>query len=278
MLKDITIGQFFPGNSLLHRLDPRMKIVLTILYIVLLFVSKNIISFLAVTLFSFVLIAISKISPKLIFKSLKPLLFIIVFTTVLNIFYVKGTPIFSPIDIFGWQFTITYEGLLTAAVMVLRITLLITTTSLLTYTTSPIALTDGIERLLSPLNAIKVPVHEFSMMMTIALRFIPTLIEETEKIMSAQKSRGSNFSEGGLVRRAKALIPILVPLFVSAFRRAEELATAMECRCYTGGKGRTRLKQYSLKSRDYLSLLTVIVLFGVIIALNILLNGFIFSL
>ncbi|MBR2327808.1 MAG: energy-coupling factor transporter transmembrane protein EcfT [Clostridia bacterium] len=277
MLKDITIGQFFPGDSLLHRLDPRMKIVLTVLYIVLLFVAKSIVSFAAVTVFSLILVFLSKISPKLILKSLKPLLFIIVFTTVLNIFYVKGTPIFEPIDILGWQFTITYEGLLTAVVMVLRITLLITTTSLLTYTTSPIALTDGIERLLSPLNAVKVPVHEFSMMMTIALRFIPTLIEETEKIMAAQKSRGSTFSEGGLIKRAKALIPILVPLFVSAFRRAEELATAMECRCYAGGKGRTRLKQYKLCARDYISLLTVIAVFAATIAINILLQGIVFA-
>ncbi len=278
MLKDITIGQFFPGNSFIHKMDPKAKIILTVLYMVILFTAKNILTFAAVIIFSGILVAISKISPKLILKGLKPIIFIIVFTTVLNIFYVKGTPIFPNAEIFGLKITISWEGVITAVLMALRIVILIVTTSLLTYTTSPIALTDGIERLLNPLKAIKVPVHEFSMMMTISLRFIPTLIDETSKIIAAQKSRGSSLEDGGIIKRAKAMIPILVPLFVSAFRRAEELATAMECRCYAGGEGRTRLKQYKMHKRDYISLIILTLLFAAVITSNILLGDFIFSL
>lgn len=279
MLRDITIGQFYPGNSVIHKLDPRVKIVLTIAYIVMLFLAKSIFAFGLILLFSAFLIIVSRISPRLIFKGLKPLIVIIVITTILNIFYVKGTQVFPPISVFGWfDITITYEGIATAALMVIRITLLITTTSLLTYTTSPIELTDGIERLLSPLKVIKVPVHEFSMMMTIALRFIPTLIDETDKIIAAQKSRGSSFDEGGLIKRARALIPVLVPLFVSAFRRAEELATAMECRCYVGGKGRTRMKSYKMAFRDYASLAVMAALIAGVVLINVFLGSFIFSL
>lgn len=249
MLKDITLGQFFPGNSLLHRLDPRSKLICVVAFVVCLFISSSFWGYGLCLLFLAWCIKISRISPKMILKSLRPLMIILIFTGLLNMLYTPGEPIFS-----FWIFNVTKEGIYNAAFMVFRIILLIASTSMLTYTTSPIALTDGLERLLSPLKKIHVPVHEFSMMMTIALRFIPTLIEETDKIMSAQKARGADFETGSLVRRAKALVPILVPLFVSAFRRADELATAMECRLYHGGEGRTRLNTLKMVSLDYLSL------------------------
>lgn len=267
MLKDITIGQYFPGKSLLHRLDPRVKIVLTVIFITVLFLANTVISYLIMLFFVLFMIAISNIPFKLIFKSVKPLFFIILFTTLINIFYIQGDPLVSFIFI-KWTLVISKQGLFNAIFMVVRIVLLIIGTSLLTYTTSPILLTDGIERLLSPLKVVKVPVHEFAMMMTIALRFIPTLIEETDKIISAQKARGADFESGGLIKRAKALIPILVPLFVSAFRRAEDLAIAMECRCYRGGEGRTRLKQYFMIFLDYASIVVLIILFTAVIFLN----------
>lgn len=248
MLRDVTLGQFFPGNSLIHRLDPRTKLICVVLYIVALFQAKGWISYAAVCAAAGICMAVSRISPKNIFKGLKPMLFIIALTAVLNIFYTQGTPVLP-----GW--IITWEGIEKAFQMMLRIVLLITGTFLLTYTTSPIALTDGLELLLNPLKKIKVPVHEMTIMMSMALRFIPTLIEETDKIMSAQKARGADFETGKLIDRAKALIPILVPLFVSAFRRADELAVAMESRCYHGGEGRTRMKQLRLVLRDYLALL-----------------------
>ena len=245
MLKDITMGQYFPGSSLIHKLDPRTKLIFVVLYIVLLFTAKWFVSYALVLLFLVWVIATAKISLKVILKSLKPLLFIIILTGVLNLFYTQGTPVLK-----FWIITITKEGILAAIFMVLRIGMLIAGTFMLTYTTSPIALTDGLESLLSPLKKVHVPVHELAMMMCIALRFIPTLIEETDKIMSAQKARGADFETGNLVRRAKALIPILVPLFISAFRRADELAVAMECRCYHGGEGRTRLRQLVFAARD----------------------------
>ena len=236
MLKDITIGQYFPGKSVLHRLDPRMKILLTVGYIVMLFTVSNPLGLCVGILFLIFAYAISGIPPRMITKSLKPVIPIIIFTTVLNMFFVKGDPLFD-----WWIFHISRQGLLTAVVMTIRIICLIAGTSLLTYTTSPITLTDGLERLMKPLKKVHFPVHELSMMMTIALRFIPTLIEETDKIMSAQKARGADLESGGIMQRARALVPILIPLFVSAFRRADELALAMECRCYRGDVGRTRM-------------------------------------
>ena len=249
MLKDITLGQYFPGNSLAHRLDPRTKLILTVLYIVILFCAKGFVSYGVVALLLLTGVKVSGVAPRALVRGLKPILFIICFTAVLNLFYTPGEALAS-----FWIFTITKEGLVTAFFMVLRITMLIMGTFLLTYTTSPIALTDGLETLLGPLKRVKVPVHELSMMMSIALRFIPTLIEETDKIMSAQKARGADFESGNLLQRARALVPILVPLFISAFRRADELAVAMECRCYHGGEGRTKLHVLHYQHRDYLVL------------------------
>ena len=236
MLKDITLGQYFPGDSLAHRLDPRSKLILTVLYIVMLFSAKWFVSYGLVAALLLISVKVSGVAPKALVRGLKPILFIICFTAVLNLFYTPGEELVS-----FWIFQITKEGILTAFFMVLRITMLIMGTFLLTYTTSPIMLTDGLETLLGPLKKIRVPVHELAMIMSIALRFIPTLIEETDKIMSAQKARGADFESGNIFQRAKALVPILVPLFISAFRRADELAVAMECRCYHGGEGRTKL-------------------------------------
>lgn len=238
MLKDITLGQYFPGNSFIHRLDPRTKLVVLVVYIVALFLAVNWVSYALMAAFLFTCIKISTIPTKSFIRGMKPLIMILVFTGVLNLFFTsEGTVL---VDF--WIITITTGGVERAVFMVLRILLLISGTFLLTYTTSPISLTDGLEALMNPLKKIKVPVHELSMMMCIALRFIPTLIEETDKIMSAQKARGADFESGTLMEKAKALIPILVPLFISAFRRADELATAMECRCYQGGEGRTKMK------------------------------------
>ena len=247
MLKDITLGQYFPGNSVIHRLDPRTKLLMLVVYVVALFLANNWVSYLLVLGFLITVIAVSSIPLKSITRGLKPVMVIVVFTGVLNLFFTPGTTeIFT---IFG--FTLTWEAVQRAFFMVLRIMMLITGTFLLTYTTSPISLTDGLEALLSPLKRIKFPVHELSMMMCIALRFIPTLIEETDKIMSAQKARGADFESGSIMDRAKALVPILVPLFISAFRRADELATAMECRCYQGGEGRTKMKQLHYTQNDF---------------------------
>ena len=248
MLKDITLGQYFPGNTVAHRLDPRTKLLLVIVYIVGLFNAESWWSYALVIVVTGLCMYVSKIRPSAAFKGLKPVIFIIVLTALLNIFYTGGTPIIE-----GW--IITWEGIAKAVMMSVRIILLIVGTFLLTYTTSPIALTDGLEILLNPLKKIKVPVHEMSMMMSMALRFIPTLIEETDKIMSAQKARGADFETGNLMQRAKALLPILVPLFVSSFRRADELAVAMESRCYHGGEGRTRMKTLKMQGIDFAALL-----------------------
>ena len=237
-----------PGDTVAHRLDPRTKLLLVIIYIVGLFNANGWASYAFVILITALSMAISKIKPKSALKGLKPLVIIIILTAVLNIFYTGGTPIIE-----GW--IITWEGIARAVMMSLRIILLIVGTFMLTYTTSPIALTDGLEIMLNPLKKIKIPVHEMSMMMSMALRFIPTLIEETDKIMSAQKARGADFDSGNLFQRAKALLPILVPLFVSAFRRADELAVAMESRCYHGGEGRTRMKQLRMQGIDAWALL-----------------------
>ena len=249
MLKDVTLGQFFPGDTVVHKLDARTKLILVIVYIIALFQAVGWVSYLAVTAVTALCMLLSHIAPRHIFKGLKPMLFIIVLTALLNIFYTDGTPIIP-----GW--IITWEGIGRAVQMVLRIVLLITGTFLLTYTTSPIALTDGLEKLMNPLKKLKVPVHEITMMMSMALRFIPTLIEETDKIMSAQKARGADFETGSLVDRAKALLPVMVPLFVSAFRRADELAVAMESRCYHGGEGRTRMKILKFAPRDFVALVS----------------------
>ena len=238
MLKDITLGQYFPGNSCVHRLDPRTKLLLLIVYIIALFVAVSWISYAVMLVFLIGTIWVSKIPPKSILRGMKPLVMILIFTGVLNVFFTAGETVLVSF----WGISITEEGIVRAVFMMVRILMLISGTFLLTYTTSPIALTDGLEALLSPLKKLRLPVHELSMMMCIALRFIPTLIEETDKIMSAQKARGADFESGKLMQRVRALIPILVPLFISAFRRADELATAMECRCYQGGEGRTKMK------------------------------------
>ena len=261
MLKDITLGQYFPGDTPVHRLDPRTKLLCVILYFIALFVANGFISTLLVFATLAFAVAISRIKPGALLKGMKPLMFIVVFTAILNLFYTEGEVVAQ-----WWIFRITAEGIRRTILMVLRIFLLVSCTFLLTYTTSPLQLTDGLEYLLKPLNKLHFPVHELSMMMSIALRFIPTLIEETDKIMSAQKARGADFETGGLVKRAKALLPVLVPLFVSAFRRADELATAMECRCYHGGEGRTRMKSLQMHSADHITLLLFISLVvGVIV-------------
>jgi len=263
---DIAFGQYCEGNSIVHRLDPRAKIIISIIYIVAIFLAKSVSAFVLLTLSTVGLIFLTGISPRLILKSMRPLLFIILFTSIINIFWITGDTLLLSF----WIINIYLEGIINAILIVLRIMLLITATSLfLTYTTTPLALTDGLELLLSPLKKIRVPVHEFSMMMTIALRFIPTLIEETQKIIAAQTARGADFSSGNIISRAKALIPILIPLFISAFRRADELAVAMECRCYTGGVGRTRMNRLRLSRRDWIFAFCMIVLGAAIILLNV---------
>ena len=263
MLKDITLGQYFPGNTVVHRLDPRTEQLMVVVYIVALFLAKWWVSYGEMLAFLVTAVMLSHITPKALFRGLKPLIVIMVFTALINLFYSDGEVLVK-----FWIFRISREGIVQAAFLVLRIMMLVTGTFLMTYTTSPIALTDGMESLLSPLKKLHFPVHELSMMMSIALRFIPTLIEETDKIMSAQKARGADFESGNIFRRAKALVPILVPLFVSAFRRADELATAMECRCYHGDEGRTKLKQLHYRARDIITLLLGAALLGGIITLR----------
>ena len=248
MLKDITLGQYFPGKSPIHLLDPRTKLIMLVVYIVALFAASGPVSYGLMFVFLLIVVKISTIPPKSILKGMKPLIMILVFTGVLNLFFTTGEG--KPLVDF-WIITIYKEGLIRAIFMVARILMLISCTFLLTYTTSPIALTDGLEALMNPLKKLKVPVHELAMMMCIALRFIPTLIEETDKIMNAQKARGADFESGSIMERAKALVPILVPLFISAFRRADELATAMECRCYQGGEGRTKMKLLRYTAWDF---------------------------
>ena len=264
MLKDITIGQFFPGSSPVHRCDPRVKIVLEMALIVTLFLAKGLVSYGLLAFYLLAIIKISGIPGRMVVRGLRPVLFIVIFTAVLNIFY-------TPAETYLWEWRflhISVEGLWVAFFMVVRIMLLICCTSMLTYTTSPIELTDGLESLLSPLKRFHFPVHELSMMMSIALRFIPTLIEETEKIISAQKARGADFESGNLIQRVRAMIPILVPLFISAFRRADELATAMECRLYRGDVGRTRMKQLRVGRVDYGAVAFSGALFAAVIVLG----------
>lgn len=264
MIKDITIGQYFPGKSVIHRMDSRVKLLLDLLYLVILFVAQSFTGLLAGMLFMVICYMISGIKLIMILKSVKPILPLMIFTAILNLLFIRGEePLFS-----WWIISIYPEGIRTSLFMLLRIIALIVGMSLLTYTTSPIMLTDAIERLLSPLKKIHFPVHELSMMMTIALRFIPTLVEETDKIMSAQKARGAEMDSGNLFKKAKSLVPILIPLFVSAFKRANELATAMECRCYHGGEGRTRMKQLKTAPRDYIAIMIMLALLAGVIVLN----------
>ena len=271
MIRDITIGQFFPVTSFLHALDPRTKIIFTLIYAVMIFVCTNVWSYLFAAVCTFLVMALSKVPVKIYIKSIKPLVFLIIFTAILNILMTSG----EPITIFGkpmqWKiFKISYNGIIISAKMATRIIFLVLGTSVLTFTTSPIVLTDGIEKLLSPFKKIGVPAHELAMMMTIAMRFIPTLIEETDKIIKAQSARGADFDTGGLFQKIKAMIPIFVPLFISSFRRADELATAMECRCYRGGEGRTRLRELKATKKDLIgSMFIVVFTFGIIV-LNIL--------
>ena len=271
MLRDITIGQHFPGNSLVHRFDPRLKLVLTVAYIVLLFAASNPLGLTLSILFLGVMYKVAKIPVKMIGKSLKPILPIVLFTAVLNLFFVSGEG--DPLVHF-WFLTIYAEGVRYAVLMAVRVMALIAGTSLLTYTTSPIVLTDAIEQLLKPLGRLHFPVHELAMMMSIALRFIPTLIEETDKIMNAQKARGAQLDTGKMTDRVKALVPVLIPLFISAFRRADELAMAMECRCYRGGDGRTRLKVLRCTRQDYIDLAVCIACFLVILSSRLVFPNF----
>lgn len=265
MLKDITIGQYFPGDSLIHRLDPRFKIIITLIYILMLFAGDSIICLGVGAVFTLLAIILSKIPFKMFLKSIRPLMPFLIITALFNLLFVSSGDV-----IFKWKFIeITDDAISISIFMFVRIILLIMGSSLLTYTTSPITLTDAIERLLSPLKKLKLPVHELAMMMSIALRFIPTLIEETEKIMSAQKARGAEIDSGSFMARAKNMVSILVPLFVSSFRRADELATAMECRCYRGGEGRTRLRQLKSAPRDYIALVIAIIFYGINITIGI---------
>ena len=264
MLKDITLGQYFPGDTIAHRLDPRTKILLVVLYIVALFCANSLLAYGILALVLAVCVRVSHVGLKSLVRGLKPVVFIIVFTGVLNLFFTPGDH-----TLVEWGvLRITETGARNALFMVLRIMLLIMGTFLMTYTTSPISLTDGLERLLNWMKKLHVPVHELAMIMSIALRFIPTLIEETDKIMSAQKARGADFESGGIIQKAKALIPILVPLFISAFRRADELAVAMECRCYHGDEGRTKLHVLQYEGRDYAALALGAVITAGIIALR----------
>lgn len=264
MLKDITLGQYFPGDTIIHRLDPRVKLIWTVIYIAALFTAKGFAGYGVMLACLACVMALSRIGPKTVLKGLKPLIYIIVFTAVLNLFFTTGEDY-----LLHWKFIkITYSGLQNAVFMVLRVMLLVAGTFLLTYTTSPLAITDGMERLLSPLKKLGLPVYELSLMMSIALRFIPDLIEETDRIMSAQKARGADFETGSLIQRAKALLPLLIPLFVSAFRRADELAVAMECRCYNAGRGRTRMKQMQMAPRDWIALFIGAALLALIIVLR----------
>lgn len=263
MISDVTIGQYFPGNSFIHKMDARMKILLTLLIIVLVFLCRNFLSLALIILLSAAVIFISRISLKTILKSMKSLSVLIIITGVLNMFYGSGEPIFQ----LG-RFAITENGIYKAIFMAVRIISLLIIGSMLTYTTTPNDLTDAIERLLKPISYLKLDVHSVAMTMTIALRFIPTLVEETDKIMAAQKSRGADIDSGGPIHRAKALVPVLIPLFISSFRRANELAYAMECRCYRGGEGRTKMKTVQMAARDYIALAAAVLIAAAVFVLN----------
>lgn len=264
MLSDITLGQYFPGHSWLHKLDPRTKLIATLFYISSIFTAESLLSYGLVVLFAVFCCLLSKVPVKILIKSVRPLWVIIVLTLGIHLFFTPGTLLFQlgPVQI-------SWEGMRMGIFMSLRLVLLIIFSSLLTLTTSPIALTDGIERLLRPFKVLGIPAHELAMMMTIALRFIPTLLEETERIMKAQMARGAEFSSGSLIARAKNLVPLLVPLFISAFRRADELATAMEARCYRGGEGRTRMKELFFTGRDWIGLAVILIFCGSLVYLRL---------
>ncbi|MBE6862306.1 MAG: energy-coupling factor transporter transmembrane protein EcfT [Ruminococcus sp.] len=269
MLKDITIGQYFPGNSIIHRLDPRFKIIMTLIFIVMLFAGDSAWCLVIGGIFTLMCIFLSRIPFKMFVKSVKPLVPFLLITALLNLFFVSSGEVY-----FHWKFIrVTSDGINISVFMIVRIILLIAGSSLLTYTTSPITLTDAIERLLSPLRKLKFPVHELAMMMSIALRFIPTLVEETDKIISAQKARGAEIDSGSFMARVKNLVSIIIPLFISAFRRADELATAMECRCYNGGSGRTKLRQLKSGARDYIALAVVLIFTAAVIAADKIVKG-----
>ena len=264
MIRDITIGQYYPTDSILHRLDPRVKLVGTFLFIISLFIFQSFYGYVVVTIFLVSIIKLSKVPFRFIVKGLKAVVILLLFTVFFNMFFLPGEPLIE-----FYFITITKEGLRSAGFMAIRLTYLIIGSSLMTFTTTPNQLTDGLEKVLRPLNHIKVPVHEISMMMSIALRFIPILLEETDKIMKAQMARGADFESGGILKRAKSLIPLLVPLFVSAFRRANDLAMAMEARCYRGGDGRTKMKPLRYQRRDYMAYLGLLVYLGAIFAVNL---------
>ena len=267
-MKNIALGQYYPAKSVIHRMDPRIKVICAVAYIVASFLCKNFFSFMLLLVSAVVLVALSRIPMKVVLGSIKALIFIMAFTAVINIFWVTDTTC-EPLVSF-WKIRIYAKGLYNALFILIRIIAMIMGTSIfLTYTTSPIALTDAIERLLYPLSLLHVPVHTFAMMMTIALRFIPTIVDETDKIMNAQKARGADFTTGSLMDRTRALVPVIVPLFASAFRRADELATAMECRCYHGGEGRTRLRVLKLHLCDFVMLLLMIAFIAGIVLINI---------
>lgn len=271
-MMNISLGQYFPAESPIHRLDPRTKVICGLLYIVCAFLCRGIVAFCVLTLSAVVLILLSRIPMRIVLRGIRPIVFIMLFTMVINLFFTTGDTL-----LFEWRFIHIYkEGIYNALFMAVRIIMMIVGTSLfLTYTTTPIALTDGIELLLSPLKKLHVPVHEFAMMMTITLRFIPTLVEETEKILRAQKARGTDFESGSLIKRAKAMIPILVPLFVSSFRRADELATSMECRCYHGGTGRTRMRVLHLRVSDFIAVLLLVLLGTGLVLCNLYAPGYV---
>lgn len=264
MIKDITIGQYYNGDSPIHRLDARMKIILTLTFIVSIFVCKSFPALGLMIAFTLAVVLVSKVPFNMVLKSMKPIVIIVVFTSILNIFYVSGGT-----QLVDWKFIhISTNGLFTALFMAVRIICLVVISSMLTYTTTPTMLTDGLEKLLSPLKLFKIPVATLAMMMTLALRFIPTLIDEIDRITNAQKARGANLDDGSFIERAKALVPIIVPLFVSSIRRAYELADAMDCRCYTGGSGRTRMKQMKLHASDFVALFIIVLFIAGIVLLN----------
>ena len=264
MLRDITLGQYYPTQSVIHRLDPRVKLFATLIFLVSLFVTNNFIGYILALLFLFMAIKLSKVPFSFMVKGMKAIVFLLVFSVVLNLFLTTGDVVFS-----FWKLSITKQGIYTAAFMAIRLSFLIIGSSVMTLTTTPNNLTDGLEKGLGFLKVIKVPVHEIAMMMSIALRFIPILMEETDKIMKAQMARGADFESGNIFKRVKSLVPILVPLFVSAFRRANDLATAMEARCYRGGEGRTKMKPLCYKKRDALAYCVIFIYFALIIVIRV---------
>jgi len=264
MLKDITLGQYFPGNTLIHRLDPRTKLLMTIVYLICVFTARSPMAFGIVALYLAVVIAVSNVKLRLLFRGMKPLIFLLALTGTLNLFLTPGEPLVS-----FWRLSISREGIEWSIMLILRITMMVTGSFILTYTTPPMALTDGMESLMRPLKRIGVPAHELAMIMSIALRFIPTLLEETDRIMRAQKARGASFDTGNMIQRGRAMLPILLPLFISAFRRAEELAVAMESRCYHDGEGRTRMRALQYSRGDVLTGLIGLLLLGSILTLRV---------